>query len=478
MYLCPELTRPHPMLQSGFWVVVCYCAAHAKSRGCNKNNYYSQRHNSVTCRIPMYEDDDRKSKAIAPCKSQPKLAIKCYSIESTMYGWPQICHVCTLPFSVTEPPAPCQTAGATTVGGCMFEQLTTGSQKNYACDNLADIDGNKLPEIKKAASRLIDHAKMCLIETDRQRSPEEKVVKFYIGKASIHRRKRGRSGKAVFDRRKSNTWKKTGISSRWSDHKKKPYGKDGMFVLAAISRKSLPPQCRQTGKSKRHQEDYALALEQSLIHHFMFDEADERLENTTTTSGRSDRRKSIAYALYMAFAVEENTDPLDTSGSSDNSESPHYSDLTERSETSFSSDTLLVRIPRGLISDILRVIIPRSVTPQTHQTPQGLLRYLLVIVRYLILVRYPSRQTPLTCQVPPSHHQIPPSHHQIPPSHHQIPPSHHQTSHTRQIPPSHQIPQIPLSQTPQDSLDTSDSDTYDSSDTSESSDTDTLHVDC
>ena len=231
-----------------------------------------------------------------------------------MYGWPQICYVCTLPFSVTEPPAPCQTAGATTVGGCTFEQLTTGSQKNYACDNLIDIDGEAFPKIKKAARRLISHAEKCLGEIDLQRSPEDKVVKFYIGKASIHRRKKAGRKKAgsakyvSFDRSDRNTWKKTGISSRWSDHKKKSYGKDGMFVLAAISRKSLPPQCRQTGKSKRHQEDYALALEQSLIHHFMFNKADERLENKTVTSGRLDGRKSIAYALYVAFAVEETTD--------------------------------------------------------------------------------------------------------------------------------------------------------------------------
>ena len=195
----------------------------------------------------------------------------------------------------------------------------TGSQKNYACDYLVDIDGEAFPKIKKAARRLISHAKKCLNETDLQRSPEEKVVKFYIGKASIHRRRRGRSGYVSFNHLVSNTWKKTGISSRWSVHKKKPYGKDGMFVLAAISKESLPPQCRQTGKSKRHQEDYALALEQRLIHHFMFDKADERLENKTVTSGGSDGRSSIAYALYMAFAVEENTDPLDTSGSSGNS---------------------------------------------------------------------------------------------------------------------------------------------------------------
>ena len=49
----PRAYTPHPTLQSGFWVAVCYCVAHAKSRGCHKITiivHNSQRHSSVTCR--------------------------------------------------------------------------------------------------------------------------------------------------------------------------------------------------------------------------------------------------------------------------------------------------------------------------------------------------------------------------------------------------------------------------------------------
>ena len=37
LHLYPEfMPPPHPMLQSVFWVTVCYCAEHAESRGCHK----------------------------------------------------------------------------------------------------------------------------------------------------------------------------------------------------------------------------------------------------------------------------------------------------------------------------------------------------------------------------------------------------------------------------------------------------------
>ena len=75
LHLCPELTPPHPPLQSGFRVTVysLYCAAHAESRGCHKITVHNSQqlqtrdgrivghvtqnwqgflvHSSVTCRI-------------------------------------------------------------------------------------------------------------------------------------------------------------------------------------------------------------------------------------------------------------------------------------------------------------------------------------------------------------------------------------------------------------------------------------------
>ena len=76
-----------------------------------------------------------------------------------------------------------------------------------------------------------------------------------------------------------------------------------MVVLAAIHKASIPKQCRKTEK-KANQEDYALALEQRLIHHYRFIEGDERLENKTLTAGGS-KKGAIAYALYMTFAVDQ-----------------------------------------------------------------------------------------------------------------------------------------------------------------------------
>ena len=80
------------------------------------------------------------------------------------------------------------------------------------------------------------------------------------------------------------TWKKNGISSRWGCHKKKEYGRDGLVVLAAVTKDAVPQQCR----GEVHQEQYALALEQMLLHHYKLDIGDQRLHNDTFTSGGLD----------------------------------------------------------------------------------------------------------------------------------------------------------------------------------------------
>ena len=75
-----------------------------------------------------------------------------------------------------------------------------------------------------------------------------------------------------FDPLNHNTWKKEGISERWSDHKKQDYGRDGMVVLCAITRDTVP-------ERDVHQEDFTLAMEQHLIHHYRHD---PRLANGST----------------------------------------------------------------------------------------------------------------------------------------------------------------------------------------------------
>ena len=173
-------------------------------------------------------------------------------------------------------------------GGCTFEELCNDTSC-YSCSKLADINGEELRTLDKAVGRLISHTKDLLSQIAKRGF----VHSFYIGRTYIPKLERSK-----FSRLRSNTWKKTGISSRWDDHKS---NKHGMFVLAAISRESLPPKCR----AKRNQKDYALAIEQRLIHHFMFDKPDDRLQNETIAIGEKSEARHPAYAIYIAFALEE-----------------------------------------------------------------------------------------------------------------------------------------------------------------------------
>ena len=172
---------------------------------------------------------------------------------------------------------------------CTFDDLIAGTHKGYACDCAIGISGKEFNAVE-AALKLITHTKECLNKIDAQRGPD-KIQKFYVGKAFIT------EGKSRFDCLDSKTWIKDGISSRWREHRKQSYGEDGMFVLAAISRESLPP------KTTTSLEIYALTLEQKLIHHFMTDEPDERLHNKTVSSGGPDGKTSIAYTIYIAYGT-------------------------------------------------------------------------------------------------------------------------------------------------------------------------------
>ena len=88
-------------------------------------------------------------------------------------------------------------------------------------------------------------------------------------------------------------WRKEGISSRWNDHRKEEYGKNGMIVIAVITRDQVP----EGAASKVKQELYTLALEQRLLHYYQITKGDERLHNDTFTSGGTDKKRSAVYAL-------------------------------------------------------------------------------------------------------------------------------------------------------------------------------------
>ena len=179
----------------------------------------------------------------------------------------------------------------TTAGGVDFDQLCTQSIKSYSF-NLADIGEDK--DVNCVEQLLIEQLEttvdMLELHSDRQ------VGKIYIGKTFIKSSRR--KGLEKFDPINHRTWIKKGISSRWREHRNNDYGRHGLVVLGAITRKTMPKRIR----SRVHQEDFTLAMEQKLLHHYLLSHPDSRVVNKTFATGRTTEHKCIAYAIYMAFS--------------------------------------------------------------------------------------------------------------------------------------------------------------------------------
>ena len=187
----------------------------------------------------------------------------------------------------------------TTMGGAEFEQLCRGGIRNYSF-NLADIRSErKVKHIKrKLVSQLEDTTKELELHSERR------IGKLYIGKTFIQRRRRAGGGFMTFNPLNHHTWKKNGISSRWGIHKHEDYGRDGLVVLGAITKQTVPERCRD----RVHQEDFTLAMEQKLLHHYLLSHPDSRVVNDTFTAGRPPERNHYAYAVYMAFSYTDDDD--------------------------------------------------------------------------------------------------------------------------------------------------------------------------
>ena len=181
-----------------------------------------------------------------------------------------------------------------TPGGCKFEQLCQLSEWNYACDNTIDI---RNVSFQQAKEKLIKHVHDCIrrLETKSTRV----ITKFYIGKTFVHQKRKPGGGFLTIDPQKCSTYRKDGISSRWSEHRDKHYGRDGMVVLTIVTRHTVPPT-----PQRLHQEDYTFELEKSLIHHFKVITHDRRIANVSELRGGSDQRSSAAYAVYMAYRMD------------------------------------------------------------------------------------------------------------------------------------------------------------------------------
>ena len=223
---------------------------------------------------------------------------------------------------------------ATTRGGVDFDDLVTERVPPYYAFRLTRIRDKQGESSATGREKNLEHtttnteqdalyrATDTLVKwvddtiTDIQIQSGKKVVKFYIGKTYVRKSKRSR----VFDAMNPITMRKEGISSRWHDHKEEDYGRNGMVVLTVVTKDDVP---QQSIKAFKHQEMYALALEQQLIIHYAFIRGDERLANESTHPGKEQKEGAIGYPIYMAFALDDSGTDLSDEVQEGDGEEPY-----------------------------------------------------------------------------------------------------------------------------------------------------------
>ncbi len=204
----------------------------------------------------------------------------------------------------------CITA-ATTRGGMSYEQLCRDDQPGYyVCDRECLVHILRKDTLEQAEKKLI--TKIDTLFKDIEIQKEATIDKFYIGKTYVTTRKH-----SSMDPLNPWTWIKEGIKGRWQNHKKTDYGKDGMIVIAVITRDQVPLARDPTHRQHTvvHQEDYAFALEQRLLHYYKITMKDPRIANKTFKSGGDNRNESAGYILYVSFGLKKNETREDTSKS-------------------------------------------------------------------------------------------------------------------------------------------------------------------
>ena len=148
----------------------------------------------------------------------------------------------------------------------------------------------------EAVARLRRNAEYLIQEIEEK--AKTPLSRFTLGKSYARKRKNRTFNPNNFD-----TWIKEGIRSRWTTTYQKE-GYNGLVVLCGITRELLP--LAPNKRSKRHplqdQQQYALALEQQLIHYFLFEAQDSRLGNDSLDKGAL-AKNPYAGVVYLAFKL-------------------------------------------------------------------------------------------------------------------------------------------------------------------------------
>ena len=132
-----------------------------------------------------------------------------------------------------------------------------------------------LTNVDVIKNKLIGHLMETITALESRSS--RRIARIYIGKTFY------------FSERKHSS--KDGTYKRWMKHSTQRYGRDGMVILGEFTRETVDRVCNlRTGKNKKH-EQFALAMEQMLLHHYLLFCPDPRVANKTFNSGSTTRKK-------------------------------------------------------------------------------------------------------------------------------------------------------------------------------------------
>ena len=245
--------------------------------------------------------------------------------------------------------------------------LCSGTIPSDYSYNLADLGSETT--VKGIKQRLVEK----LADTVRalEKGSDRKIAKIYIGKTFIKQRIRQEGqGYQIFNPLDPYSWNIHGISCRWGAHRNEGYGRDGLVVLGAITKETMPESCRD----QVHHEDFALAMEQKLLHHYVLSHPDPRVVNRSFETRHVLQRSQYAYALYMAFRYEgesphesEEEDSLEE-GSSDLSTSDS---MMEQNSDPRTSHTFSPEEPNNLPSSQETSDPPFSITTMEQDSNPG-----------------------------------------------------------------------------------------------------------
>jgi hypothetical protein len=175
-----------------------------------------------------------------------------------------------------------------------FEQLCKpGTGSGYVLETGRVIKSKNITDAVQMTSENIDELLGEIV-----RSFGRDIDNFYIGKSHVREQFH-----AKFNPEEPRTWRlDNGVNSRYRDHVKKNRCKEGLVVVAVVTKDSIKNDCRRDGYYT-HQEDYALRLEKMLIQKYERSGL-WRLSNRGTDPGGTDKTESRGYLIYICFVLK------------------------------------------------------------------------------------------------------------------------------------------------------------------------------